>query len=72
MANIDEVVKTIKSSASTIIASSELQKNFLLDDAGENCPNYPFGCQRCDSRNQYIIASRYFYYDNQLFIDGHY
>ena len=33
MANIDEVVKTIKSSASTIIASSELQKNFLLDEA---------------------------------------
>lgn len=42
------------------------------DDANEHCPHYPNGCPRCDRRNQYIIASRYFYHDNQLFIDGHY
>lgn len=42
------------------------------DDANEHCPHYPNGCPRCDGRNQYIIASRYFYHDNQLFIDGHY
>ena len=32
IANIDEVVKVIKTSASTAAASSELQKRFLLDD----------------------------------------
>ena len=31
IANIDEVVKVIKTSASTVAASSELQKRFLLD-----------------------------------------
>ena len=31
IANIDEVVKVIKTSASTAVASSELQKRFLLD-----------------------------------------
>ena len=32
LANIDEVVKTIKSSESTVAASAALQKNFLLDE----------------------------------------
>lgn len=43
------------------------------DMASESfCKHYPNGCPRCDARNQYIVASRYFYHDNQLFIDGHY
>ena len=36
LANIDEVIKTIKESASTVAAASALQKNFLLDEVQAN------------------------------------
>lgn len=43
------------------------------DMASESfCKDYPIYCPRCEHRNQYITASRYFIHDNQVFIDGHY
>ena len=36
LANIDEVIKTIKESASTVAAAIALQKNFLLDEVQAN------------------------------------